>query len=103
MIRKFHVQDLFEYRGEAVVLTAPFETVLRQSRYPFLVTFNGETRTGKSTRLNQILTNELDAYEPFVAESGDEFITQSFQFVEPISLDYLGQVHGIDLSAPSEK
>jgi hypothetical protein len=53
--------------------------------------------------LNQILTNELDADGPFKAESGNKSITQNFQFVEPVSLDYLSQKHGIDLTVPNEK
>jgi hypothetical protein len=100
---QWNVMDMFEFDcdGSDFKLAPDFLRVFESSRNPFIILFIGNTRAGKSTRINQLLTRELKAISPFVAAGGAWPITKAFQSATPLTFEDLSQIHGISLSTKS--
>jgi hypothetical protein len=78
-------------------LSEQFQEDLDASQCPFIIMLVGNSRAGKSTRVNQLITHELRSSGPFQAESGADPVTMKFQYVGPFKFQDLSQIHSVDL------
>jgi hypothetical protein len=79
-----------------------FTDDLERSQSPVIILFVGNGRSGKSTRLNQLLSNDLRPDGPFEADDGIEPVTMKFQYVGPLKFADLAQIHKIQLNVTSD-
>ncbi|OHT02219.1 hypothetical protein TRFO_30726 [Tritrichomonas foetus] len=66
-------------------LSEPFISKIKASPNPFIITFIGETRSGKSSRLNYILEGKIKLTKPFKTSGGFEACTEGISGYGPIS------------------
>jgi hypothetical protein len=92
----------FDSTEEIFDFSDDFRRIFSAANNPFIIMFIGNGRVGKSTRLNQILTKEIDGEEPFKSLGGTAAVTTKFQFYGPLKSAQLGQIHGLDLSVKSD-
>jgi hypothetical protein len=64
--------------------------------------FIGNDRSGKSTRLNQIVSGDIKSSIPFRSSGGTKHVTIGFQFLGPIPISELVEVHKFYLSTESK-
>jgi ribosome biogenesis GTPase A len=64
--------------------------------------FVGNGRTGKSTRLNQLLSHKRKATVQFEAASGPNPITMKSQYIGPFKFRDLSKIHGLDLQVEAD-
>jgi hypothetical protein len=99
-IQSRSVKNVFTFyeNGEDFCLSVDFVNALNKSLNPFIIMFIGNYRAGKSTRLNQIVSGQINSTMPFRSNGGKDHITIGFQFLGPISIAQLGEIYGINLS-----
>jgi ubiquitin len=96
----FHVTSAAFYDGFQVSLTNDFKTALTASQSPLVILFCGRSRAGKSTRLNQLLTNNLTSSVPFKSAAGSLAVTVGFEFSSPVPLRTLCCTHSLACTLP---
>jgi hypothetical protein len=92
------VDNIFLITEDGFELNPTFQEKLQQSNNPMFVSFQGKSRSGKSTRLNHLLTRNLRSKRPFISCGGQKSVTKNFQYFGPISLNDFGKFHGKNLS-----
>jgi hypothetical protein len=83
--------------GSDFRLTKELVDALNASTNPFLILFFGNSRAGKSTRINQVVTKRILPTGPLRALAGFRPVTHGFQAIGPLSFEHLFQTHGISL------
>jgi hypothetical protein len=98
------VHPVFEFSQDETDFwpSKQFSADLTASHCPFIIMFVGNGRVGKSTRLNQLLLHKLKSDIPFKACSGVDPVTMKFQYVGPLKLQDLAEIHNIDLQIESD-
>ncbi|OHT02230.1 hypothetical protein TRFO_30748 [Tritrichomonas foetus] len=66
-------------------LTEQFIRKIKESKNPFILTFIGETRSGKSSRLNYLITGKTKKSNPFKARGGFQACTEGISGYGPLS------------------
>jgi ribosome biogenesis GTPase A len=77
----FTINDVFDFDflNKTFTLASSFREDLIKSDNPNLVMFSGNSRVGKSYRLNQLLTRTIHPSGPFISHGGVKSITKNFQ------------------------
>jgi hypothetical protein len=101
MERTWTAMDVFKFEKDDFCFSEKFASSLEESENPLVITFIGNSRDGKSTRLNQIITKQLKTDKPFDVDPGPDPVAKSFQAVGPISIQDLSEIHRIDLHCSS--
>jgi hypothetical protein len=101
MEQSFNVFDALSFQHKDFCLSLEFKDLLERSRNAFIILFVGNSRAGKSQRLNQLLSKKLKNEFPFKPASGSSPITENFQVCGPLSFNQLAQIHQIDLPCRS--
>jgi hypothetical protein len=91
------IDEVFSIKKDYFELNPSFKEKLRRSNNPVLIAFQGKSRAGKSTRLNQLITRKIRSTKPFVSKGGALSVTKNFQYYGPISLEEFGKIHNINL------
>jgi GTPase SAR1 family protein len=97
------IKQVFEFSPNEADFwpTQEFKSDLAASQCPFIIMFAGNSKAGKSTRLNQLITHELTSEGPFEADSRVEAVTQRFQYTGPFKSLDLAEVHSLDIQVES--
>jgi hypothetical protein len=98
----FNIQGVFEFDfiNQTFNLSFMFQQDIIKSEYPILITVFGNSRVGKSLRLNQILTRTIYPSGPFLSRGGLKPITTNLQY-QSISLLELTTVHDLQYNSPN--
>jgi hypothetical protein len=84
----------FDNDSSSFTLSSWFREDLLKSDNPIIVLFFGNSRTGKSLRLNQLLTRRIIPTAPFLSRGGLNPITKNFQYC-PIPMSSLATIHNM--------
>jgi hypothetical protein len=105
MSREAHmtIHEVFEFSQDETDFwpSKQFQADLTTAFCPFIIMFVGNSRAGKSTRLNQLVLRKLHSNAPFKAARGLDPVTMKFQYVGPLKFGELSHIHGIDLEVNS--
>jgi hypothetical protein len=95
------VQEVFTFGADQsdFELSPEFRQALEKSPNPLVVTILGNSRVGKTERLNQLVTRTLLGKGPFLSNEGAEPVTKTFQFCGPIQFAELARLHKLDLTS----
>jgi hypothetical protein len=83
-------REAFFLSNHRFQLTKEFHEALLRSHNVFLIVGFGPTRSGKSTRLNELIQGRVRAEEPFCTDGGTAPVTGGIKFYGPFPFDRLG-------------
>jgi hypothetical protein len=83
------VQQAFIINYGTFRLTKSFRTALLRYLNVFLVMGMGWSRSGKSTKLNQLITGTVKAPKPFWTKAGSDRVTAGIEFCGPFKFNQL--------------
>lgn len=101
-MQQINIFDCLSFEEGRFWLSDQFRGKLQQSQNAFIIMFIGNLRSGKSQRLNQLLTKKLRSKSPFKTLQGKDPVTRNFQECGPFKFQDFGQFHEINLSSSTD-
>jgi hypothetical protein len=101
-LSRWPIKDVLEFDGTEFKFSFAFNKALENSPNAFIVMCVGLARSGKSSLLNHLITNNIEGRQPFPAFAGAFPVTQKFQFCGPLKFGDLSRIHAQDFSGTSD-